>query len=284
MAAQTTDETRNALARQAERNRAERPKRTIADLIERQKAQIARALPKHMDADRLARIALTEIRRNPKLMECSPESLLGAVMLSAQLGLEPGPLGHCYLVPYRNTKLGTTEVQFIPGYKGLIDLAYRSGRLDSIEAREVCERDEFEFEYGLTPKLYHKPCMDGDRGKPIAFYGVAHLKGGGYYFLVISLSDIDDHRRRSKSPDNGPWKTDYMAMARKTVIRAMAPYLPLSVEFAQAVTQDGVVHREIGADMVDAAVDYDTGEIIDGTAAEVPPAEEIPPAAPGALV
>jgi recombination protein RecT len=266
--------------------------RSIYDLINMQKAEIARALPKHMDADRLARVIVTTLRQNPRLAECTPQSLLGALMLSAQLGLEPGPLGHAWFVPFWNKnvewvddegrkKRGAYEVQWIIGYKGIIDLAQRSGKLLSIEAREVCRNDEFEFEYGLEPKLVHRPQIDGDRGEAFAYYGVAHFKDGGRYFLVMSKADVDKHKARSKSADNGPWQTDYDAMARKTVIRVMAPFLPLTVELAGAIAHDESVHRDVGEAMVEMpppprviegkvehqAVDVDeqTGEITEAT-------------------
>lgn len=225
--------------------------RSIYQLIEAQKNEIARALPKHMDADRLARVAITTLRQTPRLLECTPQSLLGALMLSAQLGLEPGPLGHAYLVPFYNSREKAHEVTWILGYKGIIDLAQRSGKLLSIEAREVCENDEFEFSYGLEPKLVHKPNIKEDRGAAFAYYGVAQFKDGGRYFLVMSKSDVEKHRSRSRAKDNGPWVTDYDAMARKTVIRAMAPFLPLTVELAGAMAHDEAVHRDVAEAMVE---------------------------------
>lgn len=223
---------------------------TVLDLIERMKPQIARALPKHMDPERLTRIVLTTLRTTPKLLECTPQSLLAAVMLSAQLGLEPGPLGHCYFVPFRNKRTGNTDVQFIVGYKGYIDLARRSGTIVDIAAREVCEHDHFEFEYGLEERLIHRPALTG-RGAPIAYYGVAHFRDGGHMILVMSREDIEAYRRRSRASDDGPWVSDYDAMAKKTVIRRMASFMPLSVEVARAVAQDEAVKTEIADDMAD---------------------------------
>jgi recombination protein RecT len=234
---------------------------TIYQLIAQQRSEIARALPKHMDADRLARVVTTVIKTNPDLLECSAQSLLGALMLSTQLGLEPGPLGHCYWLPYwnnnaeridekgRRVKYRAREVQFIIGYKGIIDLARRSGELKSIEAREVCDKDFFDFSYGLDEHLDHKPNMTGERGPIVAFYGIAKFKDGGHYFLVMSKADVDAHRARSKAKDSGPWVTDYPAMGRKTVIRAMAPFLPLNVETVHAVAADERVHRDTVPDL-----------------------------------
>jgi recombination protein RecT len=220
---------------------------TITDLINRQRSEIARALPKHLDADRLARIAATVIKSNPRLLECTAESLLGSLMLSAQTGLEPGPLGHAYLVPRRNRRAGTMECQWQIGYKGIIELARRSGQLESIEARIVHEDDLFSFSYGLNPTLEHRPLFTP--GAPVtAVFGLARFKGGGHYFLVMPTQQIEAARQRSTTPDAGPWISDYEAMAQKTVIRRMEPYLPLSPEVASTLTYDEAVVRTINVD------------------------------------
>ena len=252
---------------------------SIHQLFEQMRPQIARALPKGMTADRLIRVALTSIKSTPRLAQCDPMSLIGAVMLSAQLGLEPGPLGHVYFVPFRNGRTGNYEVQFILGYQGIIDLAYRSGKLLSIEAREVYTNDEFEFEYGLDSKLRHVPRLDGDRGTLRAVYGIAQLKDGGRHFVVMPLSDVEKHRARSKSKDNGPWVTDFDAMARKTAIRAMKPFLPLSVEAAVAMDQDESVQYGISEQISDLAVPSSVvdGEVVDEATGEITVAD---PAAP----
>jgi recombination protein RecT len=245
------------------------PKRkTIMQLIEEQTPQLQRALPAaaNMTPDRLARLALTTIRTNPKLAACTQESLLGALMTCAQLGLELGPLGHAYLVPFtRNAKVDGewrkwNEAQFVIGYKGILELARRSGNIKSIEARTVFEHDDFEYSYGLSPVLRHTPTLR-DRGQAVASYGVAHFHDGGFYFLVMPMEDITRIRDRSKSynPDkpSGPWHDDFDAMARKTVIRAMAPYLPLSTEMAQAFNRDETVRTDYSVDTLDEERDYD---------------------------
>lgn len=227
---------------------------TIDDLLKRAMPAIERVLPKHLSAERLLQVVTTAIKTTPKLRECTSFSLLAAVMQSAQLGLFPGPLGHCYYVPFYNSKKQVYEVQFIVGYKGLIDLARRSGHLESIEAHEVCENDHFEVEYGLHPKLIHKVDPKKPRGQAYAYYGIARYKDGGYSYLVMSREDIERHRARSKAADNGPWVTDYDEMAKKTVIRALSKYMPMSVDYATALAVDGTVKEK---------VDLETGEIID---------------------
>jgi recombination protein RecT len=221
------------------------PANTIAAYLKKMGPEIEKALPSHMNPDRMARIALTTIRTNPKLLEASIPSLLGAVMQAAQLGLEPGLIGHCYLVPFRNGKTGQTDVQFIIGYKGMIDLARRSGQIENIYAHAVYSNDEFDYELGLEPKLKHKPYMEGDRGEFIGAYAVAHFKDGGYQFEFMPKSEIDKRRKRSKAANNGPWVTDYEEMAKKTVIRHMWKYLPISIEIQQQAMQDEVVRKDI---------------------------------------
>ncbi len=202
---------------------------SIAEYIKKMGPEIQRALPKHLSADRLARVALTSIRTNPQLLNCNIQSLLAAVMQCAQLGLEPGMLGHAYLVPFWDNKANTRNVQFIIGYRGMIDLARRSGNIQSITAHTVHSRDEFQFEYGLNENLVHKPALE-DRGAPYCWYAVAKFKDGGHQILVMTQEDIERVRARSKAKDSGPWKTDYEEMAKKTVIRAMFKYLPVSIE------------------------------------------------------
>jgi recombination protein RecT len=235
---------------------------TIMDLFEQMKPAIREAIPQHMTPERLLRLATTSIRTNPKLKVCTPESLLGAVMQCAQLGLEPSILGHAYLVPYRNKKkdaagndLGwVDEAQFQIGYKGLIELARRTGQISSIMAQAVHEKDLFEYEYGIDEKLKHVPA-DGDRGPITKYYAYAKFKDGGYSFLVMSRKDIEIHRDKfSKSKNRagqiyGPWLDHFDEMAKKTVLKGLMKYMPISVEFAKAVAQDETTKREVAKDM-----------------------------------
>lgn len=210
--------------------------KTINDLFEQMKPAIAQAIPKHLTPDRLLRIATTSIRTNPKLKVCTPESLLGAVMQCAQLGLEPSILGHAYLIPYKNK--GIDECQFQIGYKGLIELARRTGQISSIMAQAVHANDEFEYEYGLNERLKHVP-SDGDRGPVIKYYAYAKFKDGGYSFMVMSRADIAAHRDKfSKAKTYGPWIDHFDEMAKKTVLKALMKYMPISVDFQRAVDQD----------------------------------------------
>jgi recombination protein RecT len=214
----------------------------VVDLLEKMKPQLALCLPKHMSADRVCRIALTEFRKTPLLMECEPMSFIAAVMVASQLGLEIGILGSAYLVPFRNMKKGIVECNFIAGYRGLIDLARRSGNIISISAEIVYENDFFEYEKGLNEKLIHKPVLTV-KGKMIAVYAVAKLKDGGAQFVVLSKEEIDGVKAKAKA-QYGPWVSDFEAMAQKTAVRRLFKWLPSSVEMQKAAILDE--HSEVG--------------------------------------
>jgi recombination protein RecT len=226
------------------------------------KAQMAMALPKHMTSDRLARIALTEVRKTPALGKCDQASFLGAIMQCAQLGIEPGSaLGHAYLLPFDNRKKGITEVQFILGYRGMIDLARRSGQILSIEARAVYTADKFHVSLGLNPNLTHEPDWEAEDRGPLRFvYAVAKLRDGGTQFEVMSRADIEKVRQKSRAGQSGPWVDHYEEMAKKTVIRRLFKYLPMSIEMAGAVEQDERIDINLPQDNP-LTIDAETGEI-----------------------
>ena len=216
----------------------------VKSFMESQRANLAAVLPKHVDADRMLKLALGAMRTTPKLLNCNVESLMGAVVTCSTLGLEPNtPLGHAYLIPFENRQKGTTDVQIVFGYKGLIDLARRSGQIISIAAHEVCQNDEFHFSYGLDEKLIHKPALTG-RGEPIAFYAVAKLVGGGYAFEVMGRDQIEEIRDASQNykfaREKGKtvWGQHFVEMGRKTVLRRLFKYLPVSIELATAANID----------------------------------------------
>lgn len=231
--------------------------KTIAQLFESMKPAIAQAIPKHMTPERLLRIATTAIKTTPKLKACTAESLLASVMQCAQLGLEPGVLGHAYLIPYNNKKKDKNgkeyweqEAQFQIGYKGLLDLVRRTGEISSIAAHAVHKNDVFEFEYGLNEKLKHVPKMEGDRGLVYLYYAYAKFKDGGYSFLVMGKPDIERHRDQySKTAKFGPWVDQFDEMAKKTVIKALVKYMPISVELQNKVAMDETIKTEIAEDM-----------------------------------
>lgn len=221
---------------------------TAIDYLNNEKfqQQLAAALPKFLDTDHFVRSAITEFRLNPALAECSVPSVLGYFMQAAACGLEPASmLGQCYPVPFNNKKTGQKEAQFICGYRGMLSIARRSGEIASVVAEVVHEKDEFSIEYGMEPKLIHKPFIDGDPGEIRGAYVVVRFKGEGIDPVIkyMPKSEIDKRRARSKAGSYGPWVTDYEEMAKKTVFRSVFKWLPISIEQIQATTTDGAVSR-----------------------------------------
>lgn len=233
-----------------EKNKEVSPVKAMGDLLKRMHTQIEKALPSVITPERFTRIALTAYSRNEKLQECTPESFLGSMMQAAQLGVEPNtPLGQAYLIPYRNK--GVMEVQFQLGYRGMIDLAYRSGEVQNIQAHEVYENDTFEYELGLEPKLKHIPALK-DRGNVILYYAVFKLTNGGVGFEVMSKEDVEAFaKKKSKTYGTGPWQSDFDAMAKKTLVKRLLKFAPLKSDFVRAVTADETIKSGISENMTD---------------------------------
>lgn len=275
-----------------------KPKEKIAHLLNQRRGEIAKMLPKHLNAERLLKVAQIAATTTPALAECDIPSLIGAIGQCAQMGLEPNTvLGHAYLVPF-NTKRKDTQgrerwvksVQVVIGYKGLIDLARRSGQIASIAAHEVCTNDHFELVYGLDEKLNHSPSM-GERGEVIGFYAVAKLQGGGHAFEFMSVHQVREIMAATQSKGKyGPWHDHFTEMGRKTVIRRLAKYLPLSVEFQTAVALDGMAaaDKDQNLDTIDgeftivgehAEIEHAAppADVDAEQAAEQPPADDVAP-------
>lgn len=223
---------------------------TIKQWIVAMQPEIEKALPSIITAERFTRMALTAISTNPKLAECSPKSFMAALMQAAQLGLEPNtPLGQAFLIPYRNK--GVLEASFQLGYKGLIDLAHRSGEFKEIYAEIVYSNDLFDYSLGLNRKLEHEPA-EGDRGVPVKVYGVYKLINGGYGFVVMTYDEVKVHANRySKSYGSGPWSSDFEEMAKKTVLKKALKYAPIKTEFVRELVQDGTIKNELSKNMTE---------------------------------
>lgn len=253
----------------------------LVQFVQSMRGEIARALPAHVaNPERIARIALTELRRVEHLAECTQESFGGALMTCAQLGLEPGgALGEAYLLPFWNKRVRAYEVQLVIGYQGMIRLFWQHPAAAGLTARTVHENDEFEYEDGLDPVLRHKPARS-NRGRPTDYYAIAKMANGGSAFVVMSVEDVEAIRQRSRARDSGPWSTDYDAMARKTCIRQLFKLLPKSPELARAVAHDEGVRRDASPEGLDVPPDYIEGELVEqqsaadtaeGTVENVPP-------------
>ncbi len=275
-------------------------------------------VPKHMTPERLMRVALAAISRTPKLAECTKESIIGAVTACAVMGLEPNLIGHAYLVPFWNSKARTMEAQFVIGYKGCIELIRRTGEVSKVNAIDVYENDFFYYEYGEHERLIHVPLemvetkaaidkefadmvryypryrngIPAERGKVVGYYSKFELKDGGWGFRAMTAQAAAEHAKRfskSKTKDGelfGPWSDHFDAMAKKTCIKEMVKYMPISIEIQEALAQDEAVVKlnanNNGMNELDMfTVDY---SVIPATAeqpdTEPVPVKEAPPPTP----
>ena len=262
----------------------QRKQDTVRGLLKSMEGEIKNALPAYLPVEKFIRTALTAINSNPKLASCSQESVLAAIMNSAQLGLEFNtPLGEAYLIPYGN------KVNFQLGYQGLLKLAYNTGQFKRITAREVRENEDFDINYG-TGEISHRPCLTGDSGDVIGYYAIYQTKDGGQDVFYFSKADAEKYGRTfSQSYNSGPWKTNFDAMAKKSALIQVLKYAPKAIEsqtLVQATNFDNAnfkksstaesgervyqVDYEIEPEVVEeeekeapANVDKETGEVIE---------------------
>jgi len=199
-------------------------------------AQMKAALPRHVTPERLARIVITQIRFNPALLECSRNSLLGAIMQAAQLGLEPGIQGQCWIIPYGR------EATFILGYRGMFQLMWRTPLVSAIAARSVFEGDAFTFDFGENT-IQHLPGGETDPAKLTHAWAAIHTSNGGRLWDVMTREEIERVRMRSRAKKGGPWFTDYAEMCKKTVLKRLAKIAPASVELQRAIELDEAAER-----------------------------------------
>lgn len=232
--------------------------------------QIKSVIASKLTPEKMARIALNELRSNAYLAKIAmdnPGSFLNAIIQASHLGLEiGGVLGQAYLVPFKG------EIKMMPGYRGLISLARRSGEINSINAQVVYENDEFDLELGLDTKVRHRPKLNGDRGSPIIAYMVAHFRDGGSHFEWMTVAEIMKIKMRSsavvaaiKSGKETPWDTDLEEMIKKTVIRRGWKFLPMSIEMQSASVIDTAMDtgKHVVVEDGSIVVDESTGEIVD---------------------
>lgn len=232
----------------------------IQSAMERERDKMAVALSaSSIPPARFFAVVDQALRRSPSLLSCTPASIIRALLDAAELGLVPsGLLGQAYLVPYRNRRTGRMEAQLIPGYRGLVELARRSGELLRLEARAVRENDQFDYAFGTDNRLTHIPYLnrtgetvvvtapDGsvvtdqntglpvekpkDGGRYVAVYAIATLTHGQSQVELMTTSEVEAIRRRSKAADDGPWVTDWAEMAKKTAVKKLVKYLPVSID------------------------------------------------------
>ena len=255
--------------------------KTFPGMLEQFKGEIARALPKHLSADRMARIALTAFRQTPKLADCDPRSVFAAVIQSSQLGLEVGLMGEAHLVPFGN------QCQLIPGYQGLMKLARNSGLVMDIYVEAVRINDKFALKLGLERSLEHEPmtapggfpASDEERGDAVGFYAVGVLKDGSRTFVAMGRAEVERIRDGSKGyqaskkyKKESIWDTDFVAMGLKTAIRRLCKYLPKSPELATALALDDQAGRQHLN--VDDAINGTFTPVIDEETGEIEPVPE----------
>lgn len=221
------------MATPQESNLAKRAEHPLIVTIQKMEPEIRRALPRHLNSDRMMRMCLTALRSTPKLLQCESNSVLGAFMELSQLGLEPStPLGHAWVLPYKD------KAKVIIGYKGYIALAARAGI--AINAEVVYDADQFTYPCLGDSRIVHVP-SESERGERRYAYAGAVSHGFPFQFKVVNRSDIARAKATSASVRFGretPWDSDEDAMWRKTAVRRLAPFLPLTPELARAIELD----------------------------------------------
>lgn len=215
--------------------------KTIGSELEKFIPQMERALPRHMTADRMARIALTSLRVNPKLMNCTRESFYGSLMAASQLGLEPGINGQCYLIPYRDNRKGVDICTLVPGWRGYMDLVNRTERATA-STEAVYDGDEFDYELGTKVRIHHKRGKWAGTEAALQYvYAVGHIKGLEE-FPQIDVWDIDKiwaHRNKQNKVGDRHYSYVHPEMyARKIPLLQVLKYLPSSIELADASMLD----------------------------------------------
>jgi len=238
--------------------------KSFPGLLTQFESEIKRALPMHLTAERMSRIALTAFRLNPKLEQCDPRSVFAAVIQSAQLGLEIGMQGRAFLVPYnKNTKVGnnwvqTVECQFIPGWKGLVDLFNRS-KQGIVWTNAVFTGDDFDYGIGSKPFVKHKPKGESDPDKMLFVYACGKLNGVEQEIIEVwPTQRVWKHRDEHNKVKEKHYSFKNQEMyARKVVLLQVLKYLPVSIELATAI--DLNTAAEMGSQNIS------TNDALDGT-------------------
>jgi recombination protein RecT len=259
----------SALAQRTAEAAAQKTQPTIRDLVQAQQPAIEAQLAGAINSTAFVRAALSEIAKSEQLQQASVSSVLGSLMLAAQLKLEIGSaLGHFYLTPRKDH--GTWTCVPIVGYQGYIELAYRSGRVAKIETFLVRDRDR--FEYGANSergRFFDWEPADYDDTRPWTGAVVtAQLVNGGIVWAYMPRDKV--LARRPFNWERGPWKSHEEEMARKTMVRELAPYLPKSTELARAIEADEQKVEQV-AGVTDLVVTRGDMIVVDEA-----PAEDVP--------
>lgn len=228
---------------------AKSPITVFQETIAAKRDEYAQMLPEGVSVDRFMRTTTTAVVKNPDLLSADRKSLFLAIRQACAAGLEISDInGEAYLV-IRRTKGGGREVQFQAGYRGLLKLVRNTGEISTIDAGVLYENDEIDYQRGTDPRFSVVPNWT-DPGKPIGAFAVAVFKDGGFQAKVMSTAEVEKIRARSPAKDNGPWKTDWEAMATKTAIRQLAKLLPTSTvdrRVEQLLLEDDDAEAQINA-------------------------------------
>lgn len=255
---------------------------SVAQMLKSNWKAIQSTIPAHVTPERLTRVSLTVISGNRDLLECTPLSLVGAIMQCVRYGFEPNVGGEAYIIPYRNKKTGgRKEARFQLGYIGVAQLAYRSGFVSGVGATEVCENDEYVFAYGPGMKPFVRKAI-GERGKVLFYFAWVELTNGGYLWDYMTKAEVDAHRDHfSKQPDGFGWRDNFDSMAKKTVLLKVLKLAPKSVEMQAAFLMDGKAADPKRIDDVaayvlpdDESMEPDEDEPAPAEAKEIPAATE----------
>lgn len=241
---------------------------TTHQLIKALTPEIARALPKGMDADRIARLVMTEIRKNPRLAECTQESFAGSLLTASALGLEPGVNGEAYLVPYRDNKRGVVECQLIIGYQGISKLFWQHPQAARMSTDWVGSNDHFRYVKGLNPILEHEPVRSGERGEPVFYYAIVQVKGAEPLWDVFTPEEIKK-LRRGKVGSSGDIPDPMHWMERKTALKQVLKLAPKSTRLDMAIRSDEATGSDLYKSQamevpaIDSSPDYIDSEVVE---------------------
>ncbi|KWN78349.1 hypothetical protein WM24_29675 [Burkholderia ubonensis] len=230
----------------------------VEQFFKRNADQLRMALPKHLNSDRITRLALTALSQNADLRKCTLRSVFGEVLKASQLGLEIGVLGQGYLVPYWNDKKGVHEAQFVAGWRGLVDLVARAGRA-SAWTGAVFEGDEFDYALGDTPFVKHRPCGEDDPAKLTHVYAIGRVNGSEWPIVEVwPIMRVKKHRDRFNKVGKRHYSFNNWEMyARKVPLLQVLKYLPMSVELAQALHSEAALGDGFTIDGTFTAIDPD---------------------------
>lgn len=239
----------------------------VNEQLKKNRNAIMDTLPKGFNYDRMCRTVINACSTDFNLAKCTPASIFLSTVRAFALGLEPnGPLSEGYLITFWNSKKGCNEAQFMPSYRGLINLSRRSGELTDIYAKAVYANDVFEVEEGTDRKIIHKPDYTKVRGDAVCYYAVFHTKDGGVDFEVMSMDEIQKVRRASKSADKGPWVDWFDEMAKKTVLKRLLKRAPMSIELADAIKLENAAAT---GEHVDEVINIEGLEVTEETPEEI---------------